>query len=174
MGFGYRNNYAPDALLSLPDISEGIHTATEETIDHPTIVSARSGNIQLLVKGYTSAEQLPVWLQPTVQGFADLLALPRGWDSYDAPKIKFAAVRSALDLLVATLKPQSPGPSVVPTVQGGLQLEWHIQGIDLEIRLDSPDKVDIFCEDLHAGIEWEGSIPSDEGRLREAIAKLTG
>ena len=164
----------PEAFLPFPDVSEGVPAATEETIDHPTMVSARSGNIELSVEVYGSAEQPPVWLQPTVQGSADLLALPRGWDSYDAPKIKFAAVRSALDLLVAILKPESPGPSVVPTVQGGVQLEWHIQGIDLEIRLDSPDKVEISCEDLHAGIEWEGSIPSDEERLREAIAKLTG
>ena len=164
----------PEALLSFPDVSEGVLAATKETIDHPTKVSARSGDIQLSVEVYGSTEQLPVWLQSTVQGSADLLALPRGWDSYDAPKIELSAVRSALDLLFAILKPESPGPSVVPTVQGGVQLEWHIQGIDLEIRLDSPDKVEISCEDLHTGIEGEGSFPSDERRLRKAIAKLTG
>ena len=60
-----------------------------------------------------------------------LLALPENWDSYGAPKITSSAVDAALRLRAAL----ATEPAMVPTSKGGVQLEWHDRGFDVELEL---------------------------------------
>jgi len=57
-----------------------------------------------------------------------LRELPENWDSYGSPKITDAALASASVVLTR------PGQAV-PTSLGGVQVEWHIDGVDLEIEI---------------------------------------
>lgn len=58
----------------------------------------------------------------TLDRLADLKA---NWDSYGAPALSSAALKVARTMLDA--------PQVVPTPGGGIQLEWHQDGLDIEI-----------------------------------------
>jgi len=79
---------------------------------------------------------LPGWFDPLMQGFVDLLTLPLNWDSYGAGPIDVNLVRESMNLMNNILGPASPAPRVVPLSSGGLQLEWHRNGIDLEVVFD--------------------------------------
>lgn len=75
------------------------------------------------------------FLQAEIQRF---LAYPEGWEP-GAPAISpiaANAVRETLELGAAVV--EIPMPAVVPTVDGGIQVEWHENGVDLEVR-GAPD-----------------------------------
>jgi len=55
-----------------------------------------------------------------------LLQLPRDWNSYDALPIDIRAIRTAENI------------QAVPTNIGGVQLELHAGGVDVEVEI-APD-----------------------------------
>ena len=80
-------------------------------------------------------------IQDTIQAITDLLELPRNWDSYGAPRIAPQNIREALWFTKNIMRPDAQAPQVVPTVRGGVQLEWHTDGVNVEIEFqeDEPD-----------------------------------
>ena len=89
----------------------------------------------------------PVWLKPVVKVMSELLNLPENWDSYGACRISPAATAFALQLLSETMQTDTPVPALVPTSGGGVQLEWHTRGIDLEVEIRSPGRLYVSYED---------------------------
>jgi hypothetical protein len=100
----------------------------------------------------------------------ELLELPPGWNSYNARPISKQNVNFALSLLGRIMLPNTPSPDVVPTVRGGVQLEWHIHGIDMEISVLSPDDVRFLAEDFRGNFA-EG--PLDATVVSSWIGRLT-
>jgi hypothetical protein len=118
------------------------------------------------------AQDTPVpWLLPTVRELRALLALPDGWNSYRAARIDPGAILTALELLAQTMTPTTPAPSVVPMSRGGVQLEWHEQGVDLEVSVD-PDGHVMAAYENEQGTEWEDDLTERHARLAEALAEL--
>lgn len=63
-----------------------------------------------------------------------LLALKKNWDSYGGQAIRRKAVDAAIRIRAAV----ATEPSFVPMSNGGVQVEWHRQGFDIELEV-SPD-----------------------------------
>lgn len=59
--------------------------------------------------------------------------LEPGWDSYKGRKIDARAIRAAREFL--------EGVQVVPTSAGGVQVEVHHAGVNLEIEFERSGKV---------------------------------
>jgi hypothetical protein len=78
------------------------------------------------------------WFDSTVQALKNMLSLAANWDSYGAPPIDPITLSSALEFLCDAIQDDTPAPSVVPTSHGGIQIEWHTQGIDIEVEFLSP------------------------------------
>jgi len=78
-----------------------------------------------------------------------LLALKENWDSYGAPIISKIAVDAALQLrnVLATV------PSFVPMSNGGVQIEWHSRGFDVELEIQPNGRL-VHTEDAPGG-PWE-------------------
>src|SRR6266496_3882486 len=100
------------------------------------------------------------WLTPTVEAMHRLLRLEEGWDSYGARRIEPKAVDSARNLLIRTAKPETPPPIVVPSPRGGVQLEWHMNGIDLEVEAFPEGRFSVYVERPGESIEREGDLPA--------------
>lgn len=115
----------------------------------------------------------PSWVDPTVQSLGKLLDLPPNWDSYGSPRIESNYINAALQLANQVMREDTPAPSVVPTSRGGIQFEWHMRGIDLEIEFLTPTQVCGLYEDRRTGDSWEADLTFDLKRLVDAIAKLT-
>lgn len=108
----------------------------------------------------------------TVNKLIELLELPERWNSYNAKQISRENVTFAVGLLAQLMRESTPAPQVVPKVRGGVRLEWHTRGINIEIDIDSPDGISFFAEDLHSQEEpIEGEV--DEHILSQWIDRLS-
>src|SRR5436190_7523309 len=87
--------------------------------------------------------QAATWAAPVVLRVLQLFDLRDGWDGGSARALNLQAVDVGLHVLSQLLQPWSPAPAVVPTAAGGLQFEWHDQGIDLEIGVDPSGHVHV-------------------------------
>lgn len=70
----------------------------------------------------------------TLQAIDDLRKLEPNWDSYGAVVIEQKCIDAA-KLFVNDLVSMSL-PQVVPTNIGGVQLEWHENGLDIECSIE--------------------------------------
>ncbi len=113
------------------------------------------------------------WLRETSEALNSLLELPPNWDSYGAAAIDPRCTAYALELLGSTMRDHSPAPAVVPTSRGGVQLEWHMRGLDLEIEVCSPGVSHVLYENRQTGTKWEGEVAADVSELRELVSKLS-
>ena len=115
----------------------------------------------------------PEWLATTASELVGLLHLAPNWDSYGARRIDFGQVGSALRVLASIMKDDTPPPTIVPTNRGGVQLEWHTRGFDLEIETVTAQSYLVSFEDSRTGEEWEREVKSDFAPLVACIDRLT-
>lgn len=121
----------------------------------------------------TLADARPQWLEPTLERLVGLITLPENWDSYGAPPVDPQCVHTAIRLLLDTMQDDSPAPAVVPTCRGGVQLEWHTRGLDLEVEILSPSRLHLYFEDQQTGATNEAEITGNWAPLTQAIASLS-
>jgi hypothetical protein len=72
---------------------------------------------------------------------------PVGWNSYGAPSLRSDTKEFALSVLNSIMKPRTPPPHVAPSSVGGLHVEWHEKGIDLELHIIAPYDCDVWFSD---------------------------
>lgn len=125
--------------------------------------------------GESTESPVPVdqWLEPVVNRLDNLLSLPAGWDHHGAPVIDPTDVLSAFQFLRATLLPTSPAPAIVPISGGGVQLEWHRSGLDVEVLVVGRSAAELYLCEIESGREWEGPAESGfaEHNLAERLAE---
>lgn len=73
-------------------------------------------------------------VQTTIRALVKLLDLEYNWDSYGAPRIGIEGIIAAIRFVDSTFHDDMLAPSVVPTSGGGVQLEWHVDGVDREME----------------------------------------
>lgn len=114
---------------------------------------------------------LPSWIVSTLTSGGKLLALPIDWDRNGAPRIEAAAIQIALDALCLVMDDKSSLPEWTPTRDGGVQLDWHENGIDLEISFDagSSDGYAVFVDHEAKIPEWDGTVTSRLDSLRQIL-----
>jgi len=88
------------------------------------------------------------------------------------PQIDDRAVRVAVQLLARVMEHDTPTPSVVPRVNGGLQLEWHLRGTDLEVSIDPDGGRSFWCEHAPSGREWVDDSGAKLWLLRKELSAL--
>lgn len=94
-----------------------------------------------------------LWRTPEL--LQQLLKLEPGWDSYGGSPIDPKCVALALKFVSTILPNDTSAPAVVPTSQGGVQLEWHTGGVDLEIEFVSATCIRGLFADCTDGATWE-------------------
>jgi hypothetical protein len=115
----------------------------------------------------------PKWKEATVLKLVHLLGLPEGWDSYGARQIQQAAVNSAFTLLELAAPDETPSPSIVPTSEGGVQLEWHAWGVDLELDVAPAGTAELYFQDRRAGEVLQTELGADLERLASVLTILS-
>ena len=116
---------------------------------------------------------VPSWTDRILGALQDLLLLEPDWDTYGGSSIDPACVVASLCWAIEILHDNTPAPSVVPTSRGGVQFEWHVADIDLEIEFLSSVRVVGLFEDLTSGDAWEKDISYDWSPAVEAISRLS-
>lgn len=105
--------------------------------------------------------------ETTLDPFDALRRLGANWDSYGAPPLDPATVDRARMFLKRV--------HVCPCVRGGVQLEWHTHGIDLEIEFLPDGTVEMVAEASARPSQDAASESQGEGaRWEPALAPLPG
>lgn len=86
----------------------------------------------------------PAWLYSMLDRFQHLSRLSDNWDSYGGHPTTDLAIFTALSLIARLLTDASTPPTIVPTSEGGVQLEWHRGGDELEIRVTPTGEISAF------------------------------
>ena len=111
------------------------------------------------------------WLPGTLRSLAGLPWSTDSWGSVGSKGTDERAVSRILSVLLAILDDNAPAPSVVPTWEGGVQVEWHGKEFDLEIEAMPSGGVDYFYHGPDGEIE-EGLRDDDLGEIRQLAHKL--
>lgn len=116
----------------------------------------------------------PAWLARTVRAIHELRLLGPNWDTRGASALDETAMLLALELLHGAASHDTPPPDVVPTVVGGIQLEWHRSRMDIELDVSPDLRAGLYWLDRESGREWEGPLTLRRPReLAEVIEELT-
>jgi hypothetical protein len=144
----------------------------------PLLVRIRiSGNLAPRMLVTIENAPAPPWLEPSIQSIGRLLMLPRNWDLEDAPPVQVSSAQWALEGLARFMGDASAAPQWTPTRAGGLQADWHQDGIDLEIAFDCeyPGGYVLFSDLRDSASDWEGPLASNLEKLRSiAESRLNG
>jgi hypothetical protein len=97
------------------------------------------------------------WLKELSERFAAVRKLPDGWDGPSSVAVDPTLVgridRVLKDALAGVASPKLP--FVVPSADGGLQIEWHRRDLDLEVFFSREGQVSALLEDRKGGVELE-------------------
>ena len=119
----------------------------------------------------TIEETSPPWIIEVRNRLEYLRNLPEDWDREGAPRIDFECWMKSLVLLLECAANETPAPQFIPTSEGGLQLEWHVDGIDLELRFSPTEPSTFYHVDRH-GIEAEGLIEAEGQQISSILRAL--
>jgi len=95
------------------------------------------------------------------------------WDSYGAKRPDKKAIDRALNIMLDLSEYDVPEPSVGPTSQGGIQIEWHTKGFDLELEILASLQLGASFKDQMTGEEWDQDICNDMKLLIKAFKILS-
>lgn len=139
----------------------------------PRLTLQRRGN-QLTVVPMGIERAILDVLMPVIERMAELVALPRGWDSRAASRISDTALRRTIEFLLEYVADGVDCPVVVPTVRGGLQLEWHNNGVDVEVEVGPDGHVSCLAEDRLSEEPVEVGLAGNEGWIRRWLKRASG
>lgn len=115
----------------------------------------------------------PLWVKAAVDRLNDLLALPAGWDSYDADPVDTDSALAAL-VLLGRLRTHRP-PEISASPDGEIELEWS-HGDLLVVLVVGGNFVQPVARaffDWGSGCsEWSTSADEDDA-LDSALRKVT-
>jgi hypothetical protein len=116
-------------------------------------------------------EPEPWWAKPVEERLELLSHLQNDWNSHGARQPREEAVLIGVRVIASLLGSHEnwPLPQIVPTWQGGLQLEWHLQAGDVEITVDPRDAVWAYL--THQNITVDGPLTELESRVSEVLGQ---
>lgn len=88
--------------------------------------------------------------------FAEIRNLNDNWDEQGAMAPEHNIVESAI--IFCSRLVTCPSPSVSPTLEGGIQLEWTCRNRSLEIEFEAPDRVSYIAWESGKGSAQEGEF----------------
>lgn len=101
------------------------------------------------------------WNQVLSQRFNHLCGLKLGWDGYRGKPVSFACANFAAQVLERLYTDSLPPPSLVPGSDGTLQIEWHLNRLDVELDVLGPNKVVAYFNDERSGRDVEIELDND-------------
>ncbi|WP_170790255.1 hypothetical protein [Ruegeria lacuscaerulensis] len=112
------------------------------------------------------------WARELKRRLNDLTSLKKGWDGYAGQPVSFNVAQFAANLIETLCIDGVPAPQLVPGSDGTMQLEWHLNGYDIEIDVLAPFDVVATRYDHISNVEDEIEIQSDFTELADWMLAL--
>jgi hypothetical protein len=100
--------------------------------------------------------QLDRWVTPVMRRLGQILSLSDNWDDHRGRAISPQSADAALQFLYAVMRSETAPPSVLPTSDGGIQIEWHRDGLDVEVLFSGDEEDGLYVYERATDSEWEG------------------
>ena len=171
----------PD-LVDAVDIGQGVLaddavagrlSATTWTLGSPDALAAAFLGTTRRIAIRAPRRELPAQLLRALDRVIELLQLPRGWNSHGAEPVSEAAFEQTVEFLATYLVKDVAGPVLVPTVRGGVQLEWHRRGVDIEVEVSPDGSVSWCADDRRTGEELEAVLAGQEEAIRTWLRRAS-
>ena len=141
-----------------------------------TIPSWSQGNVshgafesrRVIVPHFSSS-----WTKILQRRLDELTSLPVGWDGYEGQPVSFQCAYFVVQMLERLCHDGVPAPSLVPGVDGSLQVEWHRNGFDVELDVLDAQNVVATRANLITGKEETLEIQNDFAGIVEWISELS-
>lgn len=170
-----RNSYC-DGLGKSDWYGSGVSTLLEEPDRYHTfwktaspLPNCKEEPIRIRIE--LNGSEIPGWLVAAMKTLNEIIALPNNWDSYGADRIQERTAFYLLEILAGLVGENTPVPSLIPSPNGAIQIEWHTMDIDLEIEVEPSGRISVYGEDQRGEVE---PLEEDFGRsttqLPEAIS----
>jgi hypothetical protein len=131
------------------------------------------GNPELPFSSEEPAQQSTGWLRLSLQHLDEIANLELGWDEGTAQPIAPSVISAVHDFitsdLVSSIQTQ---PDIVPTLRGGLLIEWHTESIDLIIEAAQAGNPTFYFLDNETGEEVEAPLGQRLDAVGRAFTKL--
>jgi hypothetical protein len=101
------------------------------------------------------------------------MTLRPNWDSYGARTVRPECVARALVFLSSAMKDTTPPPCVTPCADGGIVLEWHRCGLDVEVRVLPAESTCVYWHELESDAEGEYRVGGQDDRTTSLIEALS-
>lgn len=121
----------------------------------------------------------PAYVDPVQWCINQLRRLELGWDGGRALPITYEAAEMTVQVIFDILDNDSALPQFFPLVDGGIQIEWHAAGNDVEIEIEGvggihayargPDRTEVVNGDIYV----PGSA-DQLTRLRDFVRHVSG
>jgi hypothetical protein len=105
---------------------------------------------------------------------AQLAQFRAGWDGHRASPVSRTIIYYACNLIPRIVSTGVPVPFIAPLPFGGMQLEWHRNGWDLEIEIHAPDRLYVYTRELATGRESEMNLRDDLSGLAQVLTAIRG
>jgi len=113
------------------------------------------------------------WHSQIKERLNELCKLAKNWDGYNSVPTTFDVAHFSYSLLEQLYREDTPLPSIVPLANGGLQIEWHKNNLDIEIVVHEPNLTSVWVDDITTeedGVETE--MTTDFSNLIPWIERL--
>lgn len=111
------------------------------------------------------------WLSILKNKLEILLSMPENWNGYGESRINKNSAIAAYNVLI-DISCTHPEPDIVPTNNGNIQAEWHLNGVDLELEFIDFSTISLYFIDLKNGNEIEEELSDDVTSAYYYLSKL--
>jgi hypothetical protein len=122
----------------------------------------------------SGSQELPDWVLPVLERLQDLAKLGPNWSGEPStifgPSLAIKAVTEVLSLVMPA--DGGPVPHVFPTIDGGLQFEWHRGGWDVELSLSPLGDAWVDASSVDGRDEWEGPFSDVREDLKIVLKSI--
>ena len=101
-----------------------------------------------------------------------LLELPHNWDSYGASPVQEETAAIAERTLIQLLRQGVTPPSLFPTPDGGISLDWRTPSIEFALHFRRRGEPLAYFLDEESGEEWEEELATAMPQVREILTTL--
>ena len=109
------------------------------------------------------------WRSRIERRLFEIGCLKSGWDGHQGKPVNSATLDFTVKILVGLMQPRIPEPSIGATSYGGIQIEWHRKGWDLEIEIIAPNQLEVFLRNVHTDEIEEFNLGIALERLNRAV-----
>ena len=127
------------------------------------VVKVSLGNATLKLAGQ---------LREMTAKLSGFMGLPPDWDGYGAKPTSASAAIQAVSILAKLVKAGGRPPQLVPTNTGGVQLEWHVGGKDVEIEVLSDGRVECYVNVEGREDFWSNHQLPEDPMFQDALSAV--